>query len=223
MSAPWSRSPVRAGAGCLLLALAGCAALGAGPEEGSEGGPGPAAGRDTAPAAAPSDTAVAGESDGTLRDSVLAVLKSRRAAGDTAREGAGGRPGAAQPGEGDGAGPSGAVRVTYVDSLKALGPVYTPYDVRPILRTEGLEGLLRATILPVIQKHDLAPDEWARFWVLVDREGRVADHRLHLTSGHAAFDAAAAAAAQHLRYRPAYRDDAPVPVWVLVRVSLLMG
>lgn len=120
--------------------------------------------------------------------------------------------------------PSGPVYETDVDVLRSIGPAYTPYDVPPALqRGEYLEGLLRATLLPIIEKYDLPPDEWARFWVLVDANGRVAATRLHLTSGHAVFDDAAAAAAERLRYRPARRDGEPVPVWVLARISLLLG
>lgn len=216
----------------LVAGAAGCASLGSG---GEADGPGPgAAAADTAApgdSAAEADTAAAEalqaaiDSAENLRDSVLAVLRARRAAGDSS---------AAEGGEGRAAsrrsdrpiaeeGPSGPVRVTDVDSLRALGPVYTPYDVPPVLLDGRLEELLRATILPVVRRHGLEPDEWARFWVLVDREGRVVDHRVHLGSGHAAFDDAAAAAARVLRYRPARRDDEPVPVWVLVRISLLMG
>lgn len=224
----------RLAAGGLVLALAGCAALGAGksrPDGGGDGdGTPPAAGRDTAPAAgavARADTTAqaAADSGASLRDSVLAVLKARRAAGDTADADAGARRPSEQPEKpaGKAEASPGAVRVADVDSLRALGPVFTPYDTPPLLQREGIEGLLRATILPVIQRHDLPPDEWARFWVLVDRKGRVIDHVLHLTSGHASFDEAAAAAAENLRYRPARRDGRRVPVWVLVRISLLMG
>jgi TonB family protein len=215
-----------------LLALAGgCASLGLGQQQGSDGGDAPdAAGAytvaraDTAPDGGDEADAAADTVGGaSLRDSVIAELKARRAAADTTAEGG-------EETTGDDRerkvvaeeGPSGPVPVTDVDSLRSLGPVYTPYDVPPLLRRQGLENLLRATILPVIQRHDLEPDEWARFWVLVDEEGRVVEHRVHLGSGHTAFDEAAAAAARALRYRPARRDDEPVPVWVLVRISLLM-
>jgi TonB family protein len=120
--------------------------------------------------------------------------------------------------------PSGPVYVTDVEELAAMGPAYTPYDRPPLLQKgRYLEGILRATVLPVVEKHDLPADEWARFWVLVDAEGRVRDAVLQLTSGHAAFDGAARAAALRLRFSPARRDGEIVPVWVLRRVSLLMG
>lgn len=217
----------------LLLTTTGCAALGIGKrEDGDAAAAGQGEPADTLAradsGAVPAPAAAAGaDSAVSLRDSVLAVLEARRAADDTAGGGEPGRPPPrekdAPPAAGRDGGPSGAVRVADVDSLEALGPVYTPYDVPPLLREEGLEGLLRATILPVIQRHGLEPDAWARFWVLVTAGGRVVDHVLHLTSGHAAFDDAAAAAAEQLRYRPARRDGERVPVWVLVRISLLMG
>lgn len=218
----------------LLAVTAGCASLGFGQATDGES----EAGTDTATAdsVAAGDTAVASDtaapealqaaidSAASLRDSVLAVLRARRAAGDTSAAAEDGDASAGGSGRAIAEeGPSGPVRVTDVDSLRALGPVYTPYDVPPLLREARLEDLLRATILPVIRRHGLEPDEWARFWVLVDREGRVVDHRVHLGSGHVAFDEAAAAAARALRYRPARRDDEPVPAWVLVRISLLMG
>lgn len=236
MSGVSSSSPDGGGAGTLIAALVlltlggGCASLGIGQGQGSDGGDAPdAAGADTVARADtvsgdPDRAAAPGNAAGaTLRDSVLAVLEARREAGDTAAAPDEDRSAEerAQQAAGEGGIP-GAVRVTDVDSLRALGPVYTPYDVPPLLQRRGLEDLLRATVLPVVRRHDLEPDEWARFWVLVDEEGRVVDHRTHLGSGHGAFDEAAAAAARALRYRPARRDDEPVPVWVLVRISLLM-
>lgn len=235
MSSPEATTPagvsaVITAAGFLALA-GGCASLGVGQGEGEgargEAGADTVARADTTPdgAEGAGDAAAAADTlgDASLRDSVLAVLEARREAGDTAT--AAGADSSAEDRTKRAAsdeGIPGAVRVTDVDSLRSLGPVYTPYDVPPLLHRQGLEDLLRATILPVIRRHDLSPNEWARFWVLVDDEGRVVDHRVHLGSGHSAFDGAAAAAARALRYRPARRGDEPVPVWVLVRISLLM-
>lgn len=119
--------------------------------------------------------------------------------------------------------PHGPVTTTDVDRLRELGPVYTPYDRGPVLEPDGwLDGLLRAALVPAIRKYGLAPDTYARFWVLVDAEGRVRATERHLSSGHAAFDSAARAVAERLRYAPAVREEAPVPVWVLARISVLM-
>lgn len=219
---PSIRPTAAAAVGLLAgLVLAGCSLVGGGSGEApGSPAPGEAAGA-SGSAAETTPSRAAADSGASLRDSILAVLDSARAETDTAtgdEEAAAERePNVAE------SGPSGPVYLTDVDSLKALGPVYTPYDVGPVLRKQGLEGLLRATILPAIRKHDLPPDEWARFWVLVDRQGRVVATVDHLTSGHAAFDDAARVVAESLRYRPAVRDDEFVPVWILARISLLMA
>lgn len=207
----------RAGTAALVVTtavLTGCSLLrgGARPEGDPPGrGPGTAGDTTAAPAGGPKDPA--SDSARSLRDSLRAAMGDSAAAAATRDS----MEAAATP-------PSGPVYVTDVEKLARMGPAYTPYDIGPALeRGQRLEGLLRATILPVVRKHDLEPDEWARFWVLVDREGRVVATRLHLTSSHAVFDSAARAAAERFRYRPAKRDGETVPVWVLVRVSLLMG
>lgn len=217
------------------LASAGCSIAGSGEED--TAGPAGATGApaDSGTAAPPGDTAVAVSDTTSVRstraDSALRALRDsartmqeRRShgadsgRGDTARRAAASR---TEPGDGY---PHGPVRITDVDSLAALGPVYTPADRGAVLRNgRYLQGLLKAALVPVIQDHDLSPETWARFWVLVDARGRVRAAELHLGSGHAAFDDAARALAERLRYAPARRDGEPVPVWVLVRVSLLMG
>ena len=177
--------------------------------------------RDTAPDArtSPADSVLR-----ALRDSARAMQTRRGHGGDSARgDTTGPRPGTDRA-EGEDVYPHGPVRTADVDSLAAIGPVYTPYDRGPVMRTgEYLDGLLKATLVPVIHERDLSPETWARFWVLVDADGRVRATELHLGSGHAAFDAAAKAVAERLRYLPAERDGSPVPVWVLARISLLMG
>lgn len=119
--------------------------------------------------------------------------------------------------------PYGPVYATDVELLRAMGPVFTPYDRSPVLEPgHWLRGLLEATLLPVIDRYDFSPNRQARYWILVDRRGEVADVVLQLTSGSAAFDQAARAAAEKLRYIPARRGGRPVPVWVLEPISLLM-
>lgn len=225
---PSIRPTAAAAVGLLAgLVVAGCSLVGGGSGE-APGSPAPGQPTDASGSAAAGSAAdttpspAAADSDASLRDSILAVLDSARAETDTATGGEEAAASAEREPNVAESGPSGPVYTTDVDSLKALGPVYTPYDVGPVLRKQGLEGLLRATILPAIRKHELSPDEWARFWVLVDREGRVVATVDHLTSGHGAFDDAARVVAESLRYRPAVRDDEFVPVWILARVSLLM-
>jgi len=119
--------------------------------------------------------------------------------------------------------PSGPVTTTDLAKLRKMGPVYTPADVGAMLAPgDWLGDLLEDTLVPVIKKYHLPPDRATYYWVLVDDQGEVADVVLHTSSGQAAFDQAARAAALHLHYLPAHRDGKRVPVWVLVRVSLLM-
>jgi len=174
-------------------------------------------GNDGSPAAAGDSLAAP---DTVARADTAAGPGAGRAAGASGNAG----PADAPPEDSVSRAPSGPVYVTDVEKLAAMGPAYTPYDRPPLLQKGGyLEGILRATVLPVVEKHDLPADTWARFWVLVDVEGGVRDAVLHLTSGHAAFDEAARAAVLRLRFSPARRDGEIVPVWVLRRVSLLMG
>lgn len=111
-----------------------------------------------------------------------------------------------------------------VEELKESGPSFTEYDVSPRLRRgRYLDDLLDRILVPVVTEKELDPDTRALFWVLVNREGRIEEAVLQTTSGSDQFDTTAAIVARRLRYRPARRDDAPVPVWVLVSVSILMG
>lgn len=111
-----------------------------------------------------------------------------------------------------------------VEELLEMGPTYTPYDISPkLLPGEWLTNLLSDTLAPVVDRHDeLSVQDYALFWVLVDRNGEVRDAVLHTTSDAEAFDQAARAVAQRLRFRPAVADGEAIPVWILRRVSLLM-
>lgn len=222
-----------------LLGAGGCATLAGGGSDGDTDGGDAAGAREPA-----ADTAGAvgaeGDSDPgaaerpAAEDSVyLALLDSARALArgggepaatpeaDTARED---RQEAEEADDGGDGYPAGPVTTTDVEELEAMGPVYTPYRVGPRLatRAERLDGLLKATLVPVIRRHELPPDEWARYWLLVDAEGRVRTTVLQLPSGHSSFDDAARAVAENLEFEPARRDDRPVPVWILTRISLLM-
>lgn len=108
--------------------------------------------------------------------------------------------------------------------LLEKGPTYTDYAIGPeLLPGEWLSDLLGATLAPVVDRNDgVSTDTHALYWVLVDREGEVRDAVLHTSSRSDAFDKAARAVAERLRYRPAVTDGRAVPVWVLARVSLLM-
>lgn len=240
MTAPAPRRPSAPAVAALAAALAvGCATLGGSSSsgDGASGGSGaPAADTGPAPTAAADSVAPAGAGDSTRLRKATAD-SAYRALLDSARAlaGLGGEPAAtpradsAAGGDGDAGGtddgyPAGPVTVTDVEKLRELGPVYTPYEIGPDLATreERLDGLLKATLVPVILRYELAPDEWARYWVLVDREGTVRETVLQLPSGHTAFDSAARAVAENLQFVPAERDGEAVPVWILARISLLM-
>jgi hypothetical protein len=183
----------------LALAPAGCATLFG--KHGAEPPPADA-------------TAAAGDSAGAQTTATSAAEPSGKSAKATAAE----AEKAAHPEP-----PSGPVTITDVAKLKAMGPVYTPYDLGPILVPgDWLGDLLQDTLVPVIEKHHLPPTTGAYYWVLLDTQGEVKDVVLHTTSENARFDQAARAAALHLHYLAAHRDGKRVPVWVLVRVSLLM-
>lgn len=249
MTAPLgASSPATAvAASAAVLLSAGCAAVTGRPGSGSAAGAtDTAATADTAPA--PASEAGPGPAAGEESDAGADDPARRRAAADSAYLAlldsaralarGGGEPAAtprsdtARPEPEDSAKaaatddgyPAGPVTVTDVAKLRELGPVYTPYDIGPRLATreERLDGLLKATLVPVIQRYELAPDEWARYWILVDAEGEVRDAVLQLPSGHSSFDEAARAVAENLRFRPAGRGDRAVPVWILTRISLLM-
>lgn len=110
-----------------------------------------------------------------------------------------------------------------VEALREAGPVYVPYDASPTLvRDRELRRLLEENLVPVIEEKALSVRTGTRFWVLVDTEGEVADAVIQTPSGDSAFDRAATQVAVSLRYEPAVYRGQPTPVWVLVRVSLLM-
>lgn len=223
----------------VLLGAAGCATLYGGGSDGeTDGGDADRAGEpaaDTAAIVTAGGDSVPGAAERlAAEDSVyLALLDSARTLArgggepaatpeaDTARED---RQEAEEAGDADDDYPAGPVTTTDVEELEAMGPVYTPYRVGPTLttRAERLDGLLKATLVPVIRRYDLPPDEWARYWLLVDAEGGVRTTVLQLPSGHSSFDEAARAVAESLKFEPARRDDRPVPVWILTRISLLM-
>lgn len=163
--------------------------------------------------ATPTEQAAAGDSAAASSDSAGSAAGSDNAASTAASSTARKKP---EP-------PSGPVTITDVKKLRAMGPVYTPYDLGPILVPGDWFGdLMKDTLVPVIEKYHLPPTEATYYWILVDAQGDVKDVVLHTTSENARFDQAARAAALHLRYLAAHRDGKRVPVWVLVRVSLLM-
>ncbi len=109
------------------------------------------------------------------------------------------------------------------EELQKLGPIYIPYDQgpRPIWTTES-QALLTRTLVPVLREEDLPARTRTMFWILVRRDGTVADLVLQTSSGNRAFDEAATRFARTLEFVPAVRANRPVATWVLREISILM-
>lgn len=202
----------------LALSSAGCRFMNQGPWSAR-----PAAGAAGATDTAATDTVVAGDTlvvrDTAALDSVVAPGAVRDPL--TSDSAAAPDPAPADTASGDSVPTEDRPSV---EELEEMGPTYTPYDISPeLLPGEWLTNLLSDTLAPVVDRHDeLSVQEFALFWILVDRSGEVRDAVLHTTSDSEVYDQAARVVAQRLRYRPAVADGDSVPVWVLVRVSLLM-
>jgi len=110
-----------------------------------------------------------------------------------------------------------------VERLKELGPSYIPYDEGPrVVWNTETQAQLSVALLPVLREESLPARTKTTFWVLVSREGRVADVVVQTPSESKAFDEAAAAFAETLTFSPAIRAGRPVPAWVLREISILM-
>ncbi|MFQ5678062.1 MAG: energy transducer TonB [Gemmatimonadota bacterium] len=110
-----------------------------------------------------------------------------------------------------------------MERLKALGPIYTPYEVSPRLRwDEDTQRLLVETLAPVLEENELPVGTHALVWVLIGADGAVADAVIQTTSESEAFDEAALKVAKGLRFLPAGVGGQPVAVWVIREISLTM-
>ncbi len=109
------------------------------------------------------------------------------------------------------------------EELRKLGPIYIPYDQgpRPVWTTEA-QALLTRTLVPVLREEGLPARTRAMLWILIRRDGTVADLVLQTSSGNRAFDEAATRFAQMLEFVPAIRANRPVATWVLREISILM-
>lgn len=109
------------------------------------------------------------------------------------------------------------------ERLKALGPIYTPYDRGPrIAWDEEVQRTLTETLVPVLERHRLPVRTRTLAWVLVGADGAVWDAVVQTSSGNAAFDEAALEVARALRFVPAVVDRRPAGAWVIREISLLM-
>lgn len=110
-----------------------------------------------------------------------------------------------------------------LEQLRALGPVYIPYDESPrlIWDTES-QAMVARGLLPIVRGEGMPARTRTSFWLLVSADGVVADLVIQTSSGNADFDQAASAVARRLRFRPAIRGQRAVPTWVIRDVSLIM-
>lgn len=107
--------------------------------------------------------------------------------------------------------------------LRALGPSYLPVDVGPeaVWNTET-QALLTRTLLPVLREQGLPARTRALYWILVREDGTVAEVVLQTSSGNEAFDLAGMEFVRRLDFLPAFRQNRPVPSWIVREISLLM-
>jgi len=110
-----------------------------------------------------------------------------------------------------------------LETLRALGPSYIPYDQGPetIWSTET-QATLSKMLLPVLRAQSLPATTRSIFWVLISREGVPVETEIQTPSGNGAFDAAAREFLEGLTFLPAMRSDRPVASWVLREISILM-
>lgn len=110
-----------------------------------------------------------------------------------------------------------------LETLRALGPSYIPYDEGPIILWDTeRQARLTTTLLPVVRAEGLTARTQTYFWILVTAEGAVDRVVLQTSSGNDAFDEAAEQAALQLHFRPGTRGQRPVPTWVVRGISLIM-
>lgn len=110
-----------------------------------------------------------------------------------------------------------------VERLKALGPIYTPYEVGPhLVWSAETQRLLVETLAPAVEEEGLPVSSHALVWVLIGADGAVADAVMQTTSEVEAFDEAALKVAKGLRFVPAGVGGQPVAVWVIREISLTM-
>lgn len=98
-------------------------------------------------------------------------------------------------------------------SVDPRTPVFTPYTVAPAIlnRTDVQKALERN--YPARLK-DAGIGGTVKVYFYIDAKGKVVNHRIDKSSGHAALDEAALRVADIMRFTPALNRDKKVPVWV---------
>ena len=97
-------------------------------------------------------------------------------------------------------------------------PVFTPYTRAPDL-VNGAEVavMLEKSYPPLLR--DAGVGGTATVYIFIDERGDVGNALINKASGHAPLDEAALAVARVMRFTPAMRDDAVVPVWVSLPIT----
>lgn len=100
----------------------------------------------------------------------------------------------------------------------ARAPRFTPYTVAPrLVNVPEVQRVLEASYPPLLREAGVSGT--ARIYFFIDADGRVADARIHETSGHEALDRAALEVAGTMEFTPALNDDRPVPVWISLPIA----
>lgn len=96
-------------------------------------------------------------------------------------------------------------------------PSYIPHDVPPTLINPGEVQEALQELYPVGLEAARVGGS-VTLWLYVDGSGRVQRVRVQESSGFAAFDRAARAAAAIMEFSPALNSGKPTPVWVAQRI-----
>ncbi|MCG6955839.1 MAG: M56 family metallopeptidase [Gemmatimonadetes bacterium] len=103
----------------------------------------------------------------------------------------------------------------------ASRPTFTPYTVAPtILNRDEVIKALEENYPPLLR--DAGIGGTVRVYFFIDETGKVLDHRIDKSSGHAALDDAALRVAGVYRFSPALNRDKKVPVWVSFPITFQM-
>jgi protein TonB len=95
----------------------------------------------------------------------------------------------------------------------SAAPTFTPYTVAPsILNRDEVQKALERNYPPLLR--DAGIGGTVKVYFFIDEHGKVIDHRIDQSSGHAQLDEAALKVADVMKFSPALNRDKKVPVWV---------
>ena len=108
------------------------------------------------------------------------------------------------------------------NSPLVIGPVFTPYTVRPDYINAGEVRAALAREYPPLLR-DAGIGGTVIVWFFIDEEGVVRNQQVFRSSGHQALDQAALRVAPVFRFTPALNRDRAVPVWVQLPITFTTG